>query len=214
MRYRVLGIAAIALVGIGADTLWPTAATVPATRPTAAVARPAPTGEPRFVGIASTPLATAPGGPAFATLYVSAPVAVAGTEAGAAHITARLWMRGDAAALYSAPKGVEVGSLDAAVPGHAEPGAAIDGWTPVAIDGYLAAKAVVASLDPIWWAAKFDYEFVCADCHTPHAPAEYSAMQWGIFMARMAKYAKLLPDNEMVILKWLQTTASTSGVRH
>ena len=38
-------------------------------------------------------------------------------------------------------------------------------------------------------------------------------MQWGIFMARMAKFAKLPPDDEMFILKWLQTTSAASDAR-
>jgi hypothetical protein len=39
----------------------------------------------RFVGVAAAPLAAAPGGSAFATLYVSAPVVIAGAEADTAH---------------------------------------------------------------------------------------------------------------------------------
>ena len=37
-------------------------------------------------------------------------------------------------------------------------------------------------------------------------------MQWGIIMARMGKFAKLQPDEELFILKWLQT-ASGQGNR-
>ena len=184
-----------------------------AVRPSIAAAAPIPTGTTKFVGVATTPLAAAPGGSAFATLYVSAAVVISGTETDAAHITTRLWMRGDTATpgpLYTTPKGVEVGQLDAAPAAHAIPGTASNGWTPVEIDGYVAANAVVDSLEPVWRAAKFNYQFVCADCHTPHAATEYSSMQWGIFMARMAKFAKLLPDDEMVILKWLQTASAAS----
>jgi hypothetical protein len=187
-----------------------------ADRPSGAVDAPGPIGMKRFVGVATTPLAAAPGGPAFATLYVSAPVIVAGTEAGAAHVTAKLWMHGNTAAsgpLYTAPMGVEVGWLDAAPPDHAVPGAAGKGWTPVEIDGYLPAGAAVDSLEPVWRRAKSDYLFICADCHVPHAAEDYSSMQWGIMMARMAKFAKLEPDDAMFILKWLQNTSSESHVR-
>jgi hypothetical protein len=230
LRNLVVG-AAVALAAIGTTPVW-TAASAPtprapvssgeaplqsvADRSFVAATAPALTGAKKFVGVASTPLAASPGGPAFATLYVSAAVVVAGTKAGAAHVSTRLWMRGNAATpgpLYNAPEGVEVGSLEAAPAVHATAGTASNGWTPVEIDGYLAAKAVVDSLDPVWQATKFNYEFVCADCHVPHRPEDYSSMQWGIFMARMAKFAKLQPDDEMVTLKWLQTTSFASGVR-
>jgi hypothetical protein len=185
-------------------------------QPSVAAAAPGSIGVKGFVGVASTPLAGAPAGPAFATLYVSAAVVIAGTKAGATHVTTRLWMHGNAAVpgpLYTTPKGVEVGWLDAAPAVHVVPGMASDGWTPVEINGYLAANAVVDSLGPIWRAAEFNYEFVCADCHVPHAAADYTSMQWSIFMARMAKNAELAPDDAMFILKWLQTTAFASDVR-
>jgi len=70
------------------------------------------------------------------------------------------------------------------------------------------------SLDRVWRTAELNYETTCNDCHTPHAPNEYSPMQWGIIMARMAWFAKLLPDNEMFILKWLQNTSATGDTRH
>jgi hypothetical protein len=231
LRNVAIGVAAVVLAGIGTTPVW-TAASAPtpraavlsgeatsqsvADRSFVAAAGPAATNVKKFVGVASAPIVATPGGPAFATLYVSAAVVVAGTEAGVAHVSIRLWMRGDAATpgpLYSAPKGVEVGLLEAAPAVHATPGTASNGWTPVEIDGYLAAKAVVDSLEPVWQATRFNYEFVCADCHTPHRPEEYSSMQWGIFMARMAKFAKLRPDEEMVTLKWLQTTSFESGAR-
>jgi hypothetical protein len=230
LRNLVVG-AAVVLAAIGTNPVW-TAASAPspgapvssgeaplhtaADRSFVAATGPALTGAKKFVGVASAPLAATPGGPAFATLYVSAAVAVAGTEAGAAHVSTRLWLHGNAATpgpLYNAPKGVEVGSLEAEPAVHAIPGTASNGWTPVEIDGYLAANAVVDSLEPVWQATKFNYEYVCADCHTPHRPEEYSSMQWGIFMARMAKFAKLRPDEEIVTLKWLQTTSFESGAR-
>ena len=207
---------ALLLARDGAERFIDMAVKTFAVRPSIAAAAPIPTGMTKLIGVATTPLAAAPGGSAFATLYVSAAVVISGTETGAAHITTRLWMRGDAATpgpLYATPKGVEVGKLDAAPAAHAIPGAANNGWTPVEIDGYLAANAVVDSLEPVWRAAEFNYQFICADCHTPHAATEYSSMQWGIFMARMAKFAKLPPDDEMFILKWLQTTSAASDAR-
>ena len=159
----------------GAERLIDVAVKTFAVRPSVAAAAPIPTGMTKFIGVATTPLAAAPGGSAFATLYVSAAVVIAGTETDAAHITTRLWMRGDAATpgpLYATPKGVEVGQLDAAPAAHAIPGTANNGWTPVEIDGYLAANAVVDSLEPVWRAAEFNYQFICADCHTPHAATE------------------------------------------
>jgi hypothetical protein len=187
-----------------------------ATRPSHAATAPVVVGAKRFVGVSAAPLDGAPGGPAFATLYVSAGFVIDGAAAGAAHIGMRLWMHGTAAEpgpLYTAPMGVEVGRLDVAPTAHAVAGAAVKGWVPVEIDGWLAAKAIVDNLDPIWETTEFDYEFVCSDCHTPHAAVEYSSMQWGIIMARMAKMAKLRPDEELLILKWLQTTSAASDVR-
>jgi hypothetical protein len=187
-----------------------------------AVATPAPIGIKRFVGVATTPLAATRGGPAFATLYVSAPVTTIGTdtgigtEAGTTHVTTRLWMHGDAAdsgPLYTTPMGVEVGWLDAAGPVHPIAGPASNGWTPVEIDGYLAEAATVSNLDSIWRTAESDYRLICAGCHVAHRPQDYSSMQWGIVVARMAKFAKLEPGDAMVILKWLQTTSAASDAR-
>jgi hypothetical protein len=185
-------------------------------RSSVAGVKPAPIGIKRFVGLATTPLAATRGGPAFATLYVSAPVTTIGTETGTTHVTTRLWMHGDAAdagPLYTTPMGVEVGWLDAARPVHPIAGTASNGWTPVEIDGYLAAAATVSSLDSIWQTAESDYRFICADCHVAHRPEDYSSMQWGIVVARMAKFAKLGPDDAMVILKWLQTSSAASDAR-
>jgi hypothetical protein len=169
----------------------------------------------KFVGVATTALATAPGGPPFATLYVSAAVVITGIEAGVAHITAKLWMYDNtpSGALYATPKGIEIGWLNEGAAGYTIPGTADSGWTPVEIDGYLAASAIVDDLEPVWRTAKFDYQFICADCHTTHAVEKYSSMQWSIIMARMAKFAKLEPEDAMPILKWLQTVSSTRDTR-
>jgi hypothetical protein len=187
----------------------------PATRPFGAAAAPSPTAMKRYVGVATTPLATAPGGSAFATLYVSAAVTIADTEAGMAHVSTNLWMHGDMAVsgpLYATPRGFEVGWLDGTA-GHAIPGTVSNGWTPVRIDGYLAANSVVESLESVWRIAEFSYQFICADCHSLHATEDYSPMQWGTIVNRMATFAKLGPDDTMVILKWLQTTSASSASR-
>jgi hypothetical protein len=170
----------------------------------------------RFVGVAAAPVADAPGGAPFATLYVSADFAMAGIEAGAAHFTSRLWLHGDAIApgpLYTAPKGVEIGWLEGLRSVRAVAGTAGNGWTLVEIDGYLPAAAVVDNLETLWRGAELDYRFICADCHTTHAAKDYSSMQWGIIMPRMARNAKLAPDAALVILKWLQTTSFASDTR-
>jgi hypothetical protein len=214
-------VAAAVLLGVGVVALgWAEAGGIAAQTFTArsfhAAAAPVASDVKRFVGVAAAPLTAVPGGSAFATLYVSAPVVIAGADADSAHITARLWVHGDPAdpgPLYTSPMGVEVGRLNATLTVHAIPGKVSKGWTLVEINGYLAAGAIVDTLTPIWEKTEFDYEFVCSDCHTPHAAAEYSSMQWGIIMARMAKFAKLQPDEELFILKWLQTASAASESR-
>jgi hypothetical protein len=198
------------LPGDGVERFTNVVAKLPADRLSMAPSAAAPAGMQRFVGVATTPLAAEPGGSAFATLYVSAAVVVTAFEPGAAHVTARLWMHGNAAdsgPLYTVPKGVEVGQLDAVSAVHAIPGTAVNGWTPVEIDGYLAAGVIVDNLESVWQTTRFDYQFVCADCHSLHVAEEYSSMQWDPIMVRMARFAKLLPDDAMIILKWLQTTS-------
>jgi hypothetical protein len=200
---------------LAAGAAWPTwsglIATASADRPSTAAAVAASGVLKRFVGVAAAPVADAPGGAPFATLYVSAAVAMAGTEADAVHITSRLWLHGDVIApgpLYTSPNGVEIGRLDVALGVRAVPGTAANGWTFVEIDGYLPAAAVVDNLETVWRGAELDYQFICADCHTTHAAKDYSSMQWGIIMTRMARNAKLTPDAALIILKWLQTTSS------
>jgi hypothetical protein len=206
-------------MGATAAILAWTTATVPATFAAASSDKPQQTvrnGVKRYVGVATTTIASAPGGSAFATLYVSAAVVMTGTEAGTAHVTSRLWIYGDAAAsgpLYTAPQGVEVGRIDAVGAVHAISGMTRNGWTLIEIEGCLPADAVVDSLEPVWRTAEFNYQFICADCHSPHAAKNYSSMQWCIIMSRMAKNAKLGSDEAMVILKWLQTTSFASDTR-
>jgi hypothetical protein len=240
-RKIFVGVAVAVLVGIGAATLqwtaagalapfgpassskeqeraqggaeWFTNVSVKtlATPPSSAAAAPAPTAMQWYVGV--PPPLTTPEGSTFATLYVSAAVVIAGTEAGVAHVSTNLWMYGDMAAsgpLYATPRGFEVGWLDGTTADHAIPGTASNGWTPVKLDGYLAANAVVESLESVWRLAASNYQFICADCHALHATGDYSPMQWGMIVTRMATFAKLGPDDTMVILKWLQTTSAAS----
>jgi nitrate/TMAO reductase-like tetraheme cytochrome c subunit len=196
------------------------ASTTPAPPPAASSAAPAATattltatGTKAFVGESTSPIAATSGGAPFATLDVSTPVLVISTEAGVAHVSARLWMKGDAASsgpLYGAPNGFELGHLDTMPPGAAKAGATIDGWTPIDLDGYLAAEAVTATLESVWQAAESNYEFLCAGCHVLHAAEAYTPAQWDTEMTTMAKSAHLQPDDAMVLLKWLQTTSLAS----
>ena len=149
----------------------------------------------RFVGVAAVPVAVVPGGSTIATLYVSAPVAIeGGAEKGMTHVSTRLWTHGDpvdTGLLYTAPGEVEVGRLDAAPAAHTVSDAARTGWTLINIDGYVPTKAIVSSLSSVWLGAEFSYHLACAECHVRHAPREYPAMQWGMIVPRMAKFAKL-----------------------
>jgi trimethylamine-N-oxide reductase (cytochrome c), cytochrome c-type subunit TorC len=167
-----------------------------------------------FVGVATTQLSATPAAAPFATLYVSTPLAIAASATGVAHVTSRLWLKGDAVSagpLYAAPGGIQLGRLDSAPPAtNAKAGAADNGWLPLDLNGYLAADAVVDSLEPVWQAAESTYEFTCAGCHVLHAAAAYSPAQWDTEMATMAKSANLRPDDAMFVLKWLQTTSLTS----
>ncbi len=161
-----------------------------------------------FVGEAAAPLSATPGGPPIVTLFVSAPVTVTATETGASKIHGEFWMKTDVLApgpLFAAPNGVEVGRLDTAV--NAKAGVARDGWLAVQIEGYVAAGAVVGSLEPVWQAAESTYEFSCAGCHGLHPAEAYTPAQWNTEMTSMAKSAHLRPDEAMFLLKWLQTTS-------
>jgi nitrate/TMAO reductase-like tetraheme cytochrome c subunit len=186
---------------------------VPSAAPGAPAATPTATGTKAFVGESTSPIAATSGGAPFATLDVSTPVFVISTEAGVAHVSARLWMKGDAASsgpLYGAPNGFELGHLDAMPASGAKAGATVDGWTPLDLDGYLAAEAVTATLEPVWQAAESNYQFLCAGCHVLHAAEAYTPAQWDTEMTTMAKSAHLQPDDAMVLLKWLQTTSLAS----
>jgi hypothetical protein len=184
-------------------------------RPSARSAAPDASNMKRFVGVAAVPVAIVPGGSTVAMLYVSAPVAIEGeAEKGMTHVSVRLWTHGDTidtGPLYTTPGGVEVGRLDAAPAAHSVSDAARNGWTLVKLDGYVPTNAIVSTLSSIWLGAEFSYHLACAECHVRHAPGEYSAMQWGLIVTRMARFAKLDPDDATFILKWLQTTASEAG---
>ena len=173
-------------------------------------------GAARFVRVAAAPIGAAPDGAAFGALYLSVPVRVIGAQSGALHVRTRLWMHGDPAALgplYTAPLGAVAGRLDSLPALRVISGSAAKGWSLIEFDSYLATDAVAEDLDAVWMSAEFDYHLTCADCHTLHAPEEYSSMQWGMIMARMAKFAKLDADDAMVILKWLQNTSDKSPNR-
>ena len=218
-RQNVIRAAMAVLMGATAATLAWTTATVPVTFAAASSDKSQQTvrnGVKRYVGVAATPIASAPGGPAFATLYVSAPVTMVGTEGRTTHVISKLWIYGDAAAsgpLYAAPQGVEVGRLDAVRASRAIAGTDGNGWNLIEIEGYLPTDAVVDNLMFVWRLAEFNYQTICADCHLLHAAQEYSSIQWGAIVPRMAKNAKLGPAEAMVILKWLQTTSFANDTR-
>ena len=179
-----------------------------ATTAAAPAATPPPAGGQGFISKASVALAAAPGGAVVGTLLVSAPVVTIGTEGVAAHVGAKLWLKGSAVSagpLYAAPKGIELGRVDDPTAAKAKAGDAVDGFLPVEIEGYVAADAVVASLEPIWKDAEMNYEFTCGACHALHDPHEHTAAEWATEMPTMARNANLQLNDAMPILKWLQT---------
>jgi trimethylamine-N-oxide reductase cytochrome c-type subunit TorC len=172
------------------------------------------TGATTFIGKPLAPMAPAAGSPAFATLYVSTPVAVVGKAGGATHITAKLWLKGDAVdagALFAARDGLETGHLSAALPANAKPGASANGWTQVTLDGFVAGEAVVPALDAVWDDADTLYQFSCGGCHQLYAPAAYSPTQWQTEMGTMTTPSHLRPDEAMLVLKWLQTSSAAGS---
>jgi trimethylamine-N-oxide reductase cytochrome c-type subunit TorC len=184
----------------------PPATEAPASPPPAAA--PAAAGAQSFIGQAVVPLAAAPDGAAVATLYISAPVAVTGSEAGPTRITAKLWMKGDSASpgpMFAAPNGIELGRLTDPAAAKAKAGTATDGWVLVEIEGTVAADAIVADLAPVWQATEETYQFTCGACHDLHDPHDHTAAEWASEMPTMAKNANLQPADAMPILKWLQT---------
>jgi trimethylamine-N-oxide reductase cytochrome c-type subunit TorC len=186
------------------------AAAPPAATPAAAPAAAAPpsAGGPGFIGQPIVPLAATPGGGAVATLYVSAPVVTVGSDAAGAHVTTKLWMKGDGAAagpMFAVPDGIELGRLDDPAAAKATAGTPANGWVPVEIEGIVAANAVVADIEPVWQATEMNYEFTCGSCHDLHDPHDHTAAQWASEMPTMAKNANLQPADAMPILKWLQT---------
>jgi len=186
------------------------AAAPPAATPAAAPAAAAPpsAGGPGFIGQPIVPLAATPGGGAVATLYVSAPVVTVGSDAAGAHVTTKLWMKGDGAAagpMLAVPDGIELGRLDDPAAAKATAGTPANGWVPVEIEGIVAANAVVADIEPVWQATEMNYEFTCGSCHDLHDPHDHTAAQWASEMPTMAKNANLQPADAMPILKWLQT---------
>jgi trimethylamine-N-oxide reductase cytochrome c-type subunit TorC len=184
------------------------AAVAPPAAAAAPASAPRPAGGQGFIGLPIVPLAATPGGAVIATLYVSAPVVTAGPEPGGIRITAKLWMKGDSAAagpLFAAPNGIELGRLDDPAAAQAKAGTPADGWIPVAIEGIVAADAVVTDIEPVWQAVEMNYEFTCGACHDLHDPHDHTAAQWASEMPTMAKNANLQPADAMPILKWLQT---------
>jgi trimethylamine-N-oxide reductase cytochrome c-type subunit TorC len=183
------------------------AAVTPTAAAPAAAAPPAAGGQ-GFIGQPIAPLAATPGGAAVATLYVSAPVVTVGSDTSGAHVTAKLWMKGDGATtgpMFAAPDGIELGRLDDPAAAKAKAGAPTNGWVPVEIEGIVAANAVVADIEPVWQATEMNYEFTCGSCHDLHDPHDHTAAQWASEMPTMAKNANLQPADAMPILKWLQT---------
>lgn len=175
--------------------------------PAPAPATPAAGGQ-GFIGQPMVPLTAAPGGATVATLYVSAPVVTVGSDAGATQVTAKLWMKGASASpgpMFAAPNGIELGRLDDPAGAKATAGPPADGWVLVAIEGSVAADAVVTDLEPVWQAIEMNYQFTCGACHDLHDPHDHTAAQWASEMPTMAKNANLQPVDSLPILKWLQT---------
>jgi hypothetical protein len=172
-------------------------------------ARAAPPETAAFIAKPIVPLAASAGGQAFGVLYVSAPVRAA-TADGAAHISARLWMKGDAdpsGPLFDTPNGIEVGRIENAPPANAQPGEQREGYTAIAVAGFVPADALTDTLQPIWDTAEQTYEFSCGGCHQLYSPNAYSPDEWSNEMATMAGDAKLPPEDAMLLLKYLQNAA-------
>ena len=58
-------------------------------------------------------------------------------------------------------------------------------------------------------AARKLYNAKCAKCHKFYDPANYSAEEWNVWMAKMSKKAKLKPNQKELLTRFLNTFRST-----
>jgi hypothetical protein len=64
-----------------------------------------------------------------------------------------------------------------------------------------------AGLDPVVGGRKL-YVAKCAKCHKLYDPAKYSDEEWAMWMRKMSKKARLNPEQEQLISRYIATTPS------
>lgn len=53
------------------------------------------------------------------------------------------------------------------------------------------------------------YRSKCARCHKFYPPADYSEAEWASWMGKMSKKARLKPDQEQILLRYLDSFRSS-----
>src|SRR5262249_13563450 len=76
----------------------------------------------------------------------------------------------------------------------------------VALAGATASAAPAESSSGPEGAARRLYVSKCARCHKFYDPARYSDQQWEDWMTKMSRKAKLKPDQQLLLSRYIEST--------
>lgn len=82
-----------------------------------------------------------------------------------------------------------------------------DVWQHIQLSGWLPKSALTPHVDNVWTIARKLYSRKCSQCHSLHAPSEFTANQWPSVLHVMARRAALNARQHALIRKYLQMHA-------
>ncbi|PTW51408.1 hypothetical protein [Rhodovulum kholense] len=165
---------------------------------------------------ASAPIRTAPdeAAPAGEVLVASPVHATGRIEDGRAEILVPGWTDAERRALFAtAAPSVTLAEVPGGLtPRPAAPGeAAPEGWSPVALRGWVDAGLLASDPADLWSAAFTLYRTRCTACHPRRVPGKYSMAEWQDYFRQMGPRTRLPQDDQYLIRAWLQHNADDAA---
>ncbi|GAB6052983.1 pentaheme c-type cytochrome TorC [Magnetospira thiophila] len=81
-------------------------------------------------------------------------------------------------------------------------------WHQVSLEGWTTRDGLTLNRDAAWGYAEEMWALDCNLCHNQIARQEYNAYEWGKQMLAMRRFTKLTPEQQAVVLKYVQAGSS------
>lgn len=86
-----------------------------------------------------------------------------------------------------------------------------DVWQHVQLTGWLHKGDLTQHVGTVWKKARQLYSHQCSQCHSLHAPSQFTANQWPSLLKVMGKRANLSEQQHALITKYVQMHAKGMG---